>query len=349
MAPIVRELENRHVPMSLVLTGQHDESMEALIRDFAIRSPWQRWHVGPDVTRMGQMGRWFVTTLARVYMHRKRYFPAITGDPRRHVVVVHGDTLSTLLGAMLGRLLRMTVAHVEAGLRSFDWRQPFPEELTRLAVFRLAHIAFCPGHWACTNVRGYPMEIVDTGCNTIVDALRYALETDNAAAVQKHGSYAVVSIHRFENIFRAARLHEIVSLLESVATCCRLVLVLHPPTRARLSGSGLLERLEHNPNLHLQGRMEYTRFIRLLAGARFVITDGGSNQEELAYLGVPTLLMRRVTERQEGLGESVLIGGYDSALLRNFAEEPHRYARPPTWMKMKSPSQRIVDWLSRYA
>jgi len=140
------------------------------------------------------MALWLPRIIWRMVKNADTYFPS-----RQGIVVVHGDTFSTLAGGLVGKLLGMRVAHVEAGLRSYNIFHPFPEELTRLAVFRLSDIAFCPGEWAMRNMEGYRCERINTGMNTIVDAVRMA--TANSAATPSKDSYGVISIHRFENIF----------------------------------------------------------------------------------------------------------------------------------------------------
>ena len=297
------------------------------------------------------MGRWFVRCLARCLMHRASLFPA----RRPHLFLVHGDTFSTLLGALVGKLIGAEVVHVESGLRSFNLWHPFPEELTRLAVFRLTDIACCPGAWASGNLRGRRLERLDTGRNTLLDAAHRALERPESMPQSGAGReidsgsaehYAVVSIHRFENVFNRKRLETIIELLEIAAERTTLVFVLHPSTAKQLERFALMERLQSHPRIRLEPRMLYAPFIRLAAGSAFVITDGGSNQEELSYLGVPTLLMRRATERSEGMSSTAMLCDYDRERLRTFLDAPDRFRRSRVAPDdQRSPSKIIVDRL----
>lgn len=337
MAPVLREIERRGLPLNLVFTGQHQVTMRELLADFGVRATPRRLHEGREIGGLLQMGVWLLRCLAKLLWNRRDWFGSGRG-----VVLVHGDTMSTLLGALAGRLLGIPVAHVEAGLRSFDWRNPFPEELTRLAVFRLADVAYAPGAWAAGNLRGYRLQVIDTGQNTLLDALRLALE---GAPAQAGGApYFVASLHRFENLSSPARWQAILRILEALSTRARCVFVLHPVTEARLRRSGDYERLAANPAFELAPRMTYRPFVALLAGAKFVVTDGGSNQEELSYLGIPTVLMREATERQEGLGANVLLGNYDLARVCAFLDATP--AAPPR-LPEASPSNLIVDDLAR--
>ena len=345
MAPVMLELESRGRRFNLVLSGQHEETMSALLADFGVATA-PRWvYEGPEVTGVVQMGVWLVRCVFRCLHDRRELFPGARRSG--HTFVVHGDTFSTLLGALVGKLLGATVVHVESGLRSFSLFHPFPEELTRLAVFHLADVACCPGQWASDNLARYRLRRVDTVHNTIHDAVDHALGSDRATdAVVPDSPYGVVSIHRFENIFNRARLARIVELVEIAARRIELVLVAHPSTAKQLQRRGLRRRLDDNPRIEIRPRMTYVPFVRLVAGAEFVITDGGSNQEELAYLGVPTLLMRKATERQEGLGETALLCPYDRAVLEAFVASPARFRhRRETTPAGPPPSRIIVDCL----
>jgi len=343
MAPVIREIERRGLALRLVFTGQHHESMDELMRDFGIESrPW-RLYDGKEVTGIGRMFFWMVLCLWRCVVQKRRFFGDASGSGRVRVVLVHGDTFSTLLGAVVGKwVLRTEVAHIESGLRSFRFFEPFPEELTRLAVFRLSDFAFCPGSWACSNLSRYDLKTIDTEHNTIVDALTHVIDQP-VTLPGLNQPYGVCSIHRFENIFSRQRLGQIVEMMEAVSHRYQLFFVLHPATRRRLQETGMLSQLEQNSNIRLMPRMGYTRFIQLVANSQFVVTDGGSNQEELSYLGIPTFLMRNVTERQEGRGDTMVVGSFDNHSLQTFLDELPRYRKPRKLDGIESPTRRIVD------
>jgi UDP-N-acetylglucosamine 2-epimerase (non-hydrolysing) len=134
---------------------------------------------------------------------------------------------------------------------------------------------------------------------------------------------------------------------EVVATSRQLPVkfVLHPATRARIESSGWLPRLRQQPQLQLLERMDYPDFVALLLGSRFLLTDGGSNQEEAAMLGLPTLLLRRATERPDGLGDNVTLSGLQRDAIRAFVAR-HAAARwPLRLVDAASPTARLVDAL----
>lgn len=317
MAPILARLEQGGIRYGLVLTGQHVETMDELLSDFGIRTSPQYLYQGREITGIAQMLWWFVICLWQGLRSGEKFFPRT--HAHQDVLLIHGDTMSTLLGAIIGRMRRVLVAHVESGLRSGNPFHPFPEELTRMAVSRLSHIAFCPGEWAMQNTSRRPITAINTQQNTLLDAIRFALDqvsNSNKQANPEH--YGIVSIHRFENIFFAKRLATIVSLIEQAAEEYSIFFVLHPATRSRLSQLGLMARLTAHPRIIIVPRTGYVPFVQLLASAQFVITDGGSNQEELSYLGIPTFLMRMATERPEGMGSTTVLGMYDQSTLARF-------------------------------
>jgi UDP-N-acetylglucosamine 2-epimerase (non-hydrolysing) len=348
MAPVILALEARNVDFALVMTGQHEETVRQLLDEFRIATIPIYIYQGKEITGVIQMVRWFVMSLRKCLSAGERFLPRSASG--HDVVLVHGDTVSTLLGALVGRIKGVTVAHIEAGLRSNNILHPFPEELTRLAVSRLAHLGFCPGAWAWDNLEKYRIHRVDTRLNTLAETLQLALSEPREslhAEPKLPAAYAVASIHRFENIFSKRRLEAIVELLRHAALHLPIVFVLHPATRKKLEKFELMQVLERASNIQLVPRMSYVPFIRLIQGSEFVITDGGSNQEELSYLGVPTLLMRKTTERQEGLGTTASVCDYDLERLEEFITNV-AVRRVKSNAPEVSPSTIIVDELVAY-
>ena len=345
MAPVLRSLERGDADFSLLFTGQHQVTMAALLQEFGVETRPVYLYQGPEITGTVQMGVWFIRTLVAALRRRRELFPPVSAANR--CVVVHGDTFSTLLGALLGMLTRQEVVHVESGLTSERLWEPFPEEITRRIVFRLTHLAFCPGDWAVANMQQRNAVCINTGANTIVDAVREATaRTAPASDLIPPHPFAVVSIHRFENVFNAKRFLFIVEALEKIAQSIPLVFVLHPATKKQAIKLGLMSRLEHNDTIKLQDRLTYVPFMSLIGRSRFVVTDGGSNQEELSYLGVPTLLMRGATERAESLDDNVVLSHYDEAVIERFVSDALAHEHLPTTLPAgASPSDLIARHL----
>lgn len=349
MAPIILELERRKIGLHLVLTGQHHETMSQLFGDFCISTKAVHLYQGREITGLFQMGIWFIRCLWISLYKANQYLPRSAG--KNDVLLVHGDTMSTLLGAIVGRLRGIRVAHVEAGLRSRNIFHPFPEELTRLAVSRLSELAFCPGEWAYGNLDDRRTKRVNTRDNTLIDALALALNMPVANQSERvnmpEGDFGIASIHRFENIFNKQHLTKIIGMIEQAAEHYPIVFVLHPSTRKKMTHFDLLGRLEHNPKIRISARMGYLDFVRLMRKSKFVLTDGGGNQEELSYLGIPTLIMRKATERQEGLGINATLCNFEDQTLAAFLTGLS-VDRNPQQVTHASPSKIIVDNLSDF-
>lgn len=341
MAPVMLALADAGIDYRFVFTAQHKETIDELLDEFGLGRPDVIVRQGAEANTLGRFGRWWFTMLAALFRVKQIF-------PESGWVLTHGDTATTLWAAVAGRIANCRVLHVESGLRSNNWLSPFPEELIRLCTFRLTHVHYCPGAWAVDNLKSYPGDKVDLGANTLRDAVRYVLEHP-VSEFPWGRPYAIVSLHRAENILTNRRLSRILDMIELfTGRGVRIVFVLHPSTREALKrdSAALLERMRGNPDIQLQVRMPFGMFIHALAGAEFVLTDGGSNQEELSYLGVPTLLLRKVTERIEGLGRNVVISALDADEVSAFVDSypTLRLARD---MRGGSPSRILAEDLSR--
>ena len=349
MAPIIKEIEQRHLPLTLIHTGQHKESIEELINDFNLETKWH-WIYNKDqeVKTLSHAFTWLLYLISAIIFKPHNLLPGLNFS-LNNIILVHGDTFSTVLGALLGKRVNIKVAHIESGLRSFNFVNPFPEEINRLITFYLADIAFCPGQWAADNLIDYKKLVkVNTENNSLLDSLKIALSLPNNKNNYPVPSmdYGVVSIHRFENIFFSSQFKKIINQLLEVAKKYHLVFILHPSTKNQLIKRGFFDALIQHQNIELRERTGYFNFIKLLANSRFVITDGGSNQEELSYLKIPTFLMRKYTERQEGLNSNVKIGNISPNALADFIRDINSYPKGQAILDFNSPSKIICDHLT---
>lgn len=348
LAPVMRECDRRSLAWRWVYTAQHRETVQELIETFELPPPdhvivvWRT-----EAKSRLRMARWLGRMLVALISSRDILAGAVGNS---HVVLTHGDTFTTWLGALIGKFTGTPVMHVESGLRSFNLRKPFPEEINRLITFHLADIYACPGEWAVRNLDRYGGVKLDTGANTQVDTLRFGLERlAEKAAAEPTECYVVATIHRYENIFDDDRFTRIVDQLIRISRTLEVRFICHPATALRLERLGLRARLEEAPGLTLLPRLDYLSFLELANGAEFVVTDGGGNQEELAYLGKPTLILRDSTERTEGIGaNAVLAPGVDADVIDRFLGEYRTYARPAQLPEHR-PSEKIVDFLEEHA
>ncbi len=341
MAPIMIELQRRNIPYNFIFSGQHQATVKNIRDEFAIKDPDVTLYKGKDITSIFQMLLWGIRILFFTLWNRHQVWQ---GD-KNGIVLNHGDTFSTLLGSLLARVCGQRSAHVESGLRSFNLLHPFPEEITRILTFWLSNIYFAPGEWALGNLKKYRGIKVNTVYNTLLDALRISESAVAEAKVEiPDYPYAVVSVHRFENIFSKEKLTEIVDLLLRTSEHMPLLFILHKPTEKKLEQYKLRSKLEACSSIELRPRYSYFQFIKLIKQASFVITDGGSNQEECYYIGKPCIIMRATSERQEGLGKNAVICNYSYPEIERVVSDLPRYQTVAEHSAI-SPTNIIIDQL----
>ncbi len=343
LAPVLTEMDKRGVPYRLVETGQHGGFLPGLRVELGLREPDVCLGGDRDADTVARAVIWGIRLALRL-ASAQRLRDEVFGN-RDGVCLVHGDTPSTLLSALMARRAGLRVAHLESGLRSHSWRHPFPEELIRVAVMRLAHVLFAPDGDAVANLEALVAEgrvrgrVVATSANTGVEALRSALGPVGPGVA---GSGPVVAtMHRVENLHDDARFEGFLALLGRLARPA--VFVVHPPTEAVLSDRGGRAVVE-DMGVATSGLVPYGEFTAMLAAAPYVVTDGGSIQEECARLGVPTLLWRDRTERPDGIGANVVLARYDDDVVGAFLADPQALRRPVA-LGDERPSAEVVDVL----
>jgi UDP-N-acetylglucosamine 2-epimerase (non-hydrolysing) len=344
MAPVMVCLAEKNINYNFILTGQHRSTIEEMLEDFGVKKPNVILYKGKDITSVFSMFLWCYRILCVSLVRRKEIFH---GDSNG-IVLVHGDTFSTLLGALMGRMASLKVGHIESGLRSFNLFHPFPEEITRILTSRLCNILFCPGNWAIKNVSHLMAEKINIHENTLYDSLALRVAPPRNVDLVPDYPFIIVSLHRYENIFNEKRFRTIVNILLKIADHHKILFILHPPTKKQLHRFGLYERFNCKMNISLRPRYNHSDFIALLEKCEFVVTDGGSLQEETYYLGIPCLLLRKATERQEGIGKNVVLSNYDEQLVQDFCQSYRSYKYDPLRLNTK-PSEIIVQTLLEYS
>ena len=342
LAPVLVRLRDRGYPFLLATTGQQVTQIAPFLEQFGLPHPglWLgRGAGGRDLAVNKDIPGWLLQVGRSVMRHRRTLRRELRRGPGRPLVLVHGDTMTTVLGALMGRVLRVPVAHIEGGLRSDDLRNPFPEELNRRATSHITQIHYAPGPWAASNLnRGI---VVDTGSNTVRDSLELVPDNLEPAVPAPDEPFGIVSLHRFELLNSRTLLAETLRALAETAGRTRLLFVDHPVTIAAIERFGLQsvfdgERFRRIP------RLRFFDFVQLERRCTFVVTDSGGSQEECYYLDRPCLVHRKRTERREGLGENVVLSRLDAEVLREFLGDPTRYHRTSA-LPDTSPSEVIVD------
>jgi UDP-N-acetylglucosamine 2-epimerase len=321
LAPVSRAMQRARLKIDdrIVHTGQHyDEAMSKVFFDeLGIPQPAVNLGVGS-----GPQGRQTARMLEAI--------EADLTDNQPDAVIVYGDTNSTLAGALAAAKLHIPVAHVEAGLRSFNRRMP--EELNRIATDHLSEMLFAPTQTAVENLtaEGLRDRALLTG-DVMYDAvLFYAKLASSRSSIVRDlglaaGEYGIATVHRAENT-TPAELQTLLRALNDAATRFgRIIFPLHPRTSSILQ-SGLLD-WRPAPNLQLTDPLSYLDMLALIQGAMWVLTDSGGLQKEAFFLNCPCVTLRNETEWVETLhNDANSIAGSDGALL---AEKLARLAQRP--------------------
>jgi len=298
VAPVLHELRRAGDSYVLVHTGQHyDEGMSgAFFRDLGLPEP--DYHLGVGSASHARM-------TARIM----ESFEPVLLETRPDWVVVVGDVNSTLACALVAAKLKeetgSRVAHVEAGLRSGDWRMP--EEVNRVLTDRLSDLLLIPSRDAVANLRaeGIPADRVVFAGNVMIDSLHGELEAARALDMPgrfgvEPGGYAMVTLHRPSNVDGRDSLATILTALAELTNDLPVIFPIHPRTAGRASEfglDGLLAKLTTVPPL------AYREMVGLMESAACVLTDSGGLQEETTALGVPCVTLREQTERPITLTE----------------------------------------------
>jgi UDP-N-acetylglucosamine 2-epimerase (non-hydrolysing) len=306
-SPVVRALEAADVKFVIIHTGQHySPNMDAaFFTDLRLPAPA---HGNPRVREAKLHGEQTAEMIRGVEQ------ALVVERPR--VVIVGGDANTNLAGALAARKLGLTLAHMEAGLRSNDWRMP--EEHNRVMIDHISELLFPPTESAAENLRRDNVHgrIWVVG-NTIVDALEQNLELARQAPwplaqLAEAQPYAVATMHREENVDSRDRLGRLIELLLDVRSALQIPIVfpVHPRTRDRISVAGFDRVLATDPEIHPVDPVGYLAFLRLLSSATVILTDSGGIQEEACVLHVPCITLRDNTERPEtvAVGANVVTG-----------------------------------------
>jgi UDP-GlcNAc3NAcA epimerase len=311
----------------LVHTGQHyDRELSAVFfEELGVPPPEHQLGVGSG-SHVEQTGETMV-----------RLEPLVEAE-RPDAMLVYGDTNATLAAALVAAKLVVPLAHVEAGMRSFDRRMP--EEVNRVAADRLAGLLLCSSETAVENLR---REGLGEGARLVGDVMVDVAERFGPIAERRsqaperfgleRGDYLLATAHRAANVDEPAALGRLTELLGSAATSFGpLVFPLHPRTRKGLAAAGLLADLERAPGMTLCEPLGYLDFACLLRGARAVLTDSGGLQKEAYLAAVPCVTLREETEWVETVeaGWNRLVGLDPERALSALGglDERHR-AEPP--------------------
>ena len=331
------------VQQKLVHTGQHyDERMSGVFIG-------QLGLPAPDVF-LGVGSGSHAEQTARIMVGIEK----VLAEDRPDVVVVVGDVNSTVAATLTAAKMLVPVAHVEAGLRSFD--RTMPEEINRLVTDRLSDYLFTPSRDADENLRreGIPPEKIFFVGNVMIDTLlRHRAAAEKLRTPDSMGlapdRYALLTLHRPSNVDDPAAFARLVDALDAMPPGLDVVFPIHPRTLARLESYGLVARLARMPRVRRIEPLGYLEFLDIMMHARLVLTDSGGVQEETTVLGVPCLTLRENTERPVTIeqGTNVLVGTEPARIVAEVRHAMERGKGPARFPELWDgrAAERIADVL----
>lgn len=341
--PVLRALRARGIEQRLLHTGQHYDSAlsEVFFRELGLPEP--DWNLG-----IGSGSH--ATQTAAMLLAMEPLF----SEAQPPLIVVYGDVNSTIAAALVAAKLVIPVAHVEAGLRSFD--DTMPEEVNRRVTDLLASLLLVTAPEGIANLEraGVIPERIHFVGNPMIDTLLENLARFDPSTMRDRlglpGTYATVTVHRPSNVDRPEAARRIVAMLEQLSGAIDVVLPLHPRGRASLEAAGL----RASSRLRITEPLGYIEFMSLVRGSALVVTDSGGIQEETTVLRIPCLTIRRNTERPVTIthGTNRLVepeGVIDAAIAVLTGRWSAPDAPPPLWDGRAG--ERIGDviaaWLAR--
>ena len=302
LAPVVAELLSRRGTFDpiVAVTGQHREILDQVLSLFELRPDYDL-----DIMQAGQ-------SLTDVTTRALRGLSPVIEQSRPDLVMVQGDTTTTFVAALAAFYHRVPVAHVEAGLRTHDLMRPYPEEGNRQMTSRLSRWHFAATRGARENLLAEgidPSDVHVTG-NTVVDALQavrtrpYAFPPGRLSTALASGRRIIlVTSHRRENWGDPLRrICDAIATLVDTFDDIQVLFATHPNPIVTDTAHQLLDKLDR---VLLIGSQEYLAFVKLMDAATLILSDSGGIQEEAPALGVPTLVLRDVTERPEAIESGV--------------------------------------------
>jgi len=312
LAPVILEARKRkEIETIVVATGQHKEMLEQMLAVFEIVPD-------ADLSIMKHdQNLCHITTAALQGLYD------VISKQRPDCVIVQGDTTTTFAGALAAFYHHIPVAHVEAGLRTFDKREPFPEEVNRCMTSQLANFHFPPTSLSKDNLlnEGVNIKQVFVTGNTAIDALLLTLtklKKCNAIKPEKQNIKTIlVTAHRREN--HGERMFTICEAILNIVNKFKDVEVLFPVHMSPSVREIVFSRLSEHPQIHLVAPLDYVNFVKAMHESYLILTDSGGVQEEAPSLGKPVLILRDQTERPEAsnAGTAILVGAHFDKIISN--------------------------------
>lgn len=344
MSPTIAHLKNRGIEFKIISSGQNNISNSVMLQYLDEKVDIYLTTKQVYQTPLGLI-KWFCSTIFNGYFILKKVF-LDQANPNTWLVI-HGDTVSSMLGGIIGRIIGFKVAHVEAGYKSNNILHPFPEELDRTIASLMSDVLFCPfDSIGKKNIMKGKLNI-DIGLNTSIDSLYLALKTKVKSPLLSKmmgKRFFIFALHRQETLINKKLFIRLIRMLIKLDTNLYCIFALHNPTKKLLEDLNIMKELESNKKILLTPRLSYFEYIHVLNKSEFIMTDGVGNQQETYYLGKPCLILRYLTEGFEGLNSNAVLSKNSTIRIMRFVKNYKKYCKKPLNL-VKSPSKIIADQL----
>ncbi|MGL4522458.1 MAG: non-hydrolyzing UDP-N-acetylglucosamine 2-epimerase [Bacilli bacterium] len=349
MAPVVKAFQaDKDIQTVVVNTGQHKEMLDQVLDLFQITPDYDL-----AVMKQGQT----LESVSNDVLHALA--PVLTKE-KPDVVLVHGDTTTTFIGAYASFLQQIPVGHVEAGLRTYEHYSPFPEEMNRSLVGRIAHYHFAATETNRKNLLGENIkeENIAVVGNSVIDALfdiltkEHTFDEEIQNVLDKGGRMILMTTHRRENLEQLDGIYKAINRIVDEHEDVQVIFPIHKNPKVRDIAAAHLNNPER---IHLVEPLDYMSFCHLMNKAYLLLTDSGGVQEEAPALGKPVLVTRNSTERPEGVavGTLKLVGTKEEVVYSELSKLLSDEAAYASMSQAKNPygdgtsSEQIVTYLKK--
>ena len=329
--PVYQSLDQLNTfELTLINTGQHyDQNMSKIfIQELGMKNPDINLEVGGGLH--GEQTGKIISLYEKVLI-----------DKKPNMIIVFGDVNSTIACSLAAAKLGIPIAHVESGLRSFDWNMP--EEINRVLTDRLSTVLFTTSPEAKDNLinEGISTKRIHFVGNTMIDSLvKFQQKFEQSKirnSLDMNGDYALITFHRPSNVDNKSKLKKLMNAIQDVSNIISCIFPIHPRTKKMLESSKLYNELHNNNNIRLIEPIGYIDFMCLQKNASIVLTDSGGIQEESTFFGIPCITVRKNTERPITIskGTNKLIGTDYSRILEavttSINQNNDENSIPPLW------------------
>lgn len=340
LAPVFRELKKRNIQFKIISSGQTNLNFKQLEEFTGVKKADIVLYEKFDKSSVFIFFFWAVRALIQGYFILRKEF---TGLNKKNVYfIIHGDTVTSSIGAIIAKLYGLKLVHIESGYFSFHFAEPFPEEICKTFNAHFADILFPPTDWAKSNLKKYKKPVVSTKFNTIIESFWWAMNKKlRFPELSSYKNFYIMIMHRQEHVLWKKNwtrdiMEFVIKNADRDLTC---IVLSHPLTVEIINSLNLGKK-----KIKIISGFEYPKFIKFLNKAEFIVTDSATIQQEAYYLGKPFLRLNDYCEQTEGLDQNVVLYQSNNKSVLDFLKNYRRYKRKPIYYEDR-PAKIIIDYL----